>query len=204
MAASLPVHVTGKENVMQKLVVIVIIVFISAALSRPAAALGLSGAVAQHRDEHQAGAVHRGVGGGYVPPHGPPPVRRDGHAVPRSFVDGDGHPDAPHVHADGRWVGHDMGRADARFHLDHPFEHGHFPGVIGPRRIYHLEGGTRERFHFGGFYFAVAPFDYTFVADWLWDSDPIVIYDDPDHVGWYLAYNPRLGTYVHVEYLGPA
>jgi hypothetical protein len=121
----------------------------------------------------------------------------------QTFRDQQGHPEAPHVHPQGdQWIGHDGGRNVARYHQDHVWEHGRFGGEIGRNHIYRIEGGGRDRFWFGGNFWGVAPYDYDYTSDWLWGSDDIVLYDDPDHPGWYLAYNPRLGTYVHVQYLG--
>jgi hypothetical protein len=153
---------------------------------------------------HGGGGGAHGVGGGFAPSRGPSPSRgaapHDGGA--RDFRDEAGHPNAPHVHNDGKWIGHDSGRGDANYHLDHPWAHGRFNGGFGPSHVFRLEGGNRDRFGFNGYYFGVAPWDYGFVDGWLWDSDSIDIYNDPDHVGWYLAYNTRLGTYAHVNYLG--
>jgi hypothetical protein len=162
----------------------------------------------------------RGVGNGHIPARGPAPARsapqpQVRNAAPaarpapqqsnqnRSFRDQPAHPEAPHVHAENdSWVGHDSGRNDPHYHLDKPFEHGRFPGATGASHVFRLHGGNRERFGFDGFYFQVAPYDYDYVGDWQWDSDDVVIYPDPDHDGWYLAYNTRLGTYAHVMYLG--
>jgi len=153
---------------------------------------------------HVGGGMH-GVGGGHVPQHGPGPVHGDGRGQPShhgGFRDAPGHPNAPHVHTgDDRWIGHDSGRHDRRYHLDRPFPHGRFDGGF-EHREFHLGGGNRSRFLFNGFFFSVAPWDYRYCDGWLWNSDSIVIYDDPDHEGWYIAYNSRLGTYVHVQYEG--
>jgi hypothetical protein len=152
------------------------------------------------------------VGGGHIPARGPAPAKASQPARAQQpnaaaenhiAVHQKGHPAVPHVDAkNDQWVGHSSGPNDSHYHMDQPWSHGRFTGGFGPQHVFVLAGGNRERFWFGNFYWDVAPYDYNIVVGWNWAGDQIVIYEDPDHPGWYLAYNPRLGTYAHVEYLG--
>ena len=166
----------------------------------------------------RGGGPPAAVGGGHIPARGPAPAQASRPARASTpargqqpnaavenhvAVDKKGHPDVPHVHAaNDQWVGHNSGANDPHYHLDQPWVHGRFTGGFGPQHVFNLAGGNRERFWFNNFYWDIAPYDYNIVAGWNWAGDQIVIYEDPDHIGWYLAYNPRLGTYAHVEYLG--
>jgi hypothetical protein len=180
-------------------------------------------AVAQGRGENHGqhdGGRPAEVGGGHVPARGPNPAResrpsampaaaparnQQPAAQPQAHMtpDRSGHPDVPHVHAgNDQWIGHNSGREDGHYRVEQQWAHGRFSGGFGREHVFVLSGGNRERFWFNNYYWDVAPYDYYVVERWNWDGDRVVIYEDPDHDGWYLAYNSRLGTYAHVEYLG--
>ena len=151
-----------------------------------------------HDDHWDHGNPHGGP-----PGHGPREYHGESHQYEEhhDFRDHEGHPNYPHVDGD-RWVGHDTGRGDEHYRLDHPWVHGRWEGGFGPRHVWHLDGGRPDRFWFNGWYWSVAPYDTGYCDGWRWDGDDVVIYNDPDHVGWYLAYNVRLGAYVHVTFMG--
>ncbi|HTS88032.1 MAG TPA: hypothetical protein VMG41_06025 [Gemmatimonadales bacterium] len=132
------------------------------------------------------------------------PARRGTTARPEPERRPDGTVDrTPHVR-NNHWYGH-AAPDDARFRLLHPFEHGRFPGV-GPMHHYRIARLDRDLHRFwlpGGFYFQIADWDWPFVTTWCWDcGDEFVIYDDPDHPGWYIVYDIQTGMYVHAMYMG--
>ncbi len=168
-------------------------------------------ALAQSDNPHQSNRPHGNnrMGNGHVPAHGPARAPRNPRGggfqqnnQHRDYRDRAGYPNVPYVDSNNRWIGHDSGRNDSRYRVEQPWEHGRFTGGIGRSHVFQLAGGQRNRFWFNGFDFQVAPADYRYSDGWRWDRDQIAIYNDPDHVGWYLGYNVRLGTYLHVTYLG--
>ena len=134
----------------------------------------------------------------------PPPAARSGGAKVEEERRPNGRVNSSqHVNND-HWYGHDAPN-DKRYKLGHPFEHGHFEH-FGPNYRYGVVRIDRDHHRFwlpGGFYFEVASWDWFICADWCWDcGDDFVVYEDPDHPGWYLLYNVHTGAYVHVMYLG--
>jgi len=161
------------------------------------AALGVS---AQRGGEPHGNAPRANQG--HVPP--PPAARPSPRARPEVERDKGGRANAtPHVN-NNHWYGHDRPN-DPRYRLPHPFEHGHFE-KFGPSYRYEvvrIDVGSRRFWLPGGFFFEVALWDWPICSDWCWNcGDDFVIYEDSDHVGWYLLYNVHTGAYVHVQYLG--
>ena len=155
----------------------------------------------QKHDEHGPNAPR--ANHGRIPD---PPQRRESRsAPPEQDRRQSGHVNnLPHVNND-HWYGHDKPN-DKRYHVDHPFEHGHFEH-FGQSYRYKVERFDPDRHVFwfpGGFSFQIASWDWAVAADWCWncDSDDFVVYEDPDHDGWYLLYNIHTGGYVHVIYMG--
>jgi hypothetical protein len=108
----------------------------------------------------------------------------------------------PHVNHD-RWYGHDR-PDDPRFHQTQTFAHGRFTN-LGPSHRWGVSRFDRvgHRFWLGSSAFLIAPWDWALATDWCWDcGDDFVVYDDPDHPGWYLLYNTETGAYIHVQYGG--
>ncbi len=127
-----------------------------------------------------------------------PGARREAERLPSGYTN-----DLPHVNRD-----HGYGREaphDPRFRLVRAYPHGRFAHV-GPSFRYAPDrvDAVHHRFWLpGGFSFEIATWDWPLCAEWCWDcGDDYVVYDDPDHPGWYLVYNVHLGVYVHAQYLG--
>ena len=178
-------------------------VFGSLLIALPCVAIALG---QQHPQEHPAQEHHEArpphANQGHIPPA--PPVRK-GHETRPEVEHGPGGKviSTPHVN-NNHWYGHEAGN-DARFHQAHPYEHGHF-AHFGPSFRYSVVRIDRDHHRFwfnGGSYFEVASWDWTLCQDWNWNNpDEFVVYEDPDHDGWYLLYNTETGVYVHVTFMG--
>jgi len=154
--------------------------------------------------EHPGGERHDNVHAnhGRIPEA---PAKREVHAKPEVDRRTGGRVNSiPHVSED-HWYGHDRPN-DKRYVIAHSYPHGRFEH-FGPTYRYHVDRFDlgAHRFWFpGGFSFEIASWDWDLASSWCWDcpGDNFVVYDDPDHPGWYLIYNSQTGVYAHAQYMG--
>ena len=163
-----------------------------------AATTAASAAHAQRRPEEGRREAAR--------PLPPPPPRSQpgGGGLPLVERRPDGRVDnTPHV-VNGTWYGHAVPN-DPRFRVATPYPNGRF-AYVGPThrwRFARVVPLQREVFLPNGQRFVVSPADWAFASGWCWTcANNFVVYDDPDHPGWYLLYNVATGQYAHVQYLG--
>ena len=169
------------------------------------AVLALAAPTMQAQREHAAQPNTPRANQGHVPP-APPKVPPAKPAAPPPFErDHDGRINGtPHVNHD-HWYGNDRPN-DPRYRPVHPpAPRGRFVR-FGPGYRYdiiRIDRGLHRVWVPGGFFFQIAVWDWPLCEEWCWGcGDDFVIYEDPDHPGWYLLYNVHTGQYVHVEYLG--
>jgi hypothetical protein len=165
----------------------------------------------QERPEPRSGEMQRPAQPEHNPPRAnqgripaPPPQRAPRAKLEPDRRDGGRVNNMPHVSND-RWYGHDKPN-DKRYQLDRPFEHGRFER-FGPAYRYNIARIDPNLHRFwlpDGYFFEIPAWDWPLAADWCWscDADDFVIYEDPDHPGWYLLYNLHTGAFVHVMYMG--
>jgi hypothetical protein len=164
--------------------------------------------LAAQRPEQRQEQRPAGRQGGQSRPHAnqghipPAPAPRAGRSVEpqRESRDGGRVNSMPHV-SHNQWYGHDRPN-DSRFRVARPYAGGRFEH-IGPSYRYNVSrfDAPHRRFWLGGFGFEVAAWDWAEASDWCWNcnEDDLVVYDDPDHPGWYLIYNVHTGEYVHAQ-----
>lgn len=129
-----------------------------------------------------------------------PTARTGAHAAPLFEPS---HPASavPYVRND-RWYGH-AAPDDPRFRLAQPFQSGRF-ALSGPSHVYTLSRVdlAARRIWLPGGQFEIEDSDWAVTSPWCWTCDQFVVYPDPDHAGWYLVYDVRMGEYVHAQFLG--
>ncbi len=92
---------------------------------------------------------------------------------------------------------------DRRFQLDRPFARGRFVRDAGRRyAVARVDFGAGRVWLADGFGFEIAGWDRSLTSLWNWRADRFAIEADPDHLGWYLLTDLRLGHSVHVLFLG--
>jgi hypothetical protein len=164
------------------------------------------GALAAQRGQRGGGGGEMRAGGGMggrgfpAIPH-EPTARAPGRVEP--LVEPGRQPGSVPYVRDDHWYGH-AAPGDARFNLARPFAAGRF-SAVGPSHVFaasRVDLGARRLWLPGGM-FQIAASDWAATSPWCWTCDQFVVYADPDHPGWYMLYDTRMGEYVHAEFLGP-